>query len=394
MVTQIYRQPLDIANRAMQHIGDRLLVSMDPTVEDRRAVQEVANCYDKLRQAELRRNVWRFSIRRARLQVIDPASMLVQPADYDATKTYPLGSLVRSTLDDRYYIARALVPLNEEPSAASSSLTRATDYWEPYFGPQTCSPYNSGTTYDAGEIVYSPASPAYAMFLSLINANATVPSMTPPAYDPTIAYEVGDTVVYSATTYQSKIDLNLAITPGTDVTKWDAVPASQVGKRIGQQWLYLAAGATLSSLKFSYPLGAGPVTDRQTLNVFRLPSGFIREAPQDPKAGSQGFLGGPNALPYTDFQFEGDYIVTRQSYPMLYRFVADVTDVRQMDAMFCEGLAARIALETCEAITQSGDKLTTIAQVYKLFMGEARTVNGIERGPTESPEDEYVSVRW
>ena len=75
-------------------------------------------------------------------------------------------------------------------------------------------------------------------------------------------------------------------------------------------------------------------------------------------------------------------------------FVADVTDVRLMDAMFCEGLGARIGLEVCEPLTQSTAKKTTISQIYQKFMGEARTVNAIEQGAVDPPEDDFITVRF
>jgi hypothetical protein len=65
----------------------------------------------------------------------------------------------------------------------------------------------------------------------------------------------------------------------------------------------------------------------------------------------------------------------------------------QFDPMFVEGFGSRIALETCEPITQSTEKLKAIAGEYKTFMGEARTVNAIEQGPTEPPEDDYITCR-
>ena len=48
--------------------------------------------------------------------------------------------------------------------------------------------------------------------------------------------------------------------------------------------------------------------------------------------------------------------------------------------MFCEGLAARIALEVCEPLTQSTAKLGAIAKVYQEWIDQARTVNAIEQG--------------
>ncbi len=64
-----------------------------------------------------------------------------------------------------------------------------------------------------------------------------------------------------------------------------------------------------------------------------------------------------------------------------------------MDDMFCEGLAARMALETCEQITQSNEKKKDAAAVYKYFMTEARLVNAIEAGSVETPEDDYLTCR-
>ena len=78
---------------------------------------------------------------------------------------------------------------------------------------------------------------------------------------------------------------------------------------------------------------------------------------------------------------------------IIHRFVADVHDVRRMDAMFCEGLACRIAMGVCETLTQSVSKLGAISTLYKQFMTEARIVNGIETGSEEPPEDDYIACR-
>ncbi len=64
-----------------------------------------------------------------------------------------------------------------------------------------------------------------------------------------------------------------------------------------------------------------------------------------------------------------------------------------MDPMFCEGLSCRIAIEVCEPLTQSTSKLAGITAEYKQFMGDARQVNGIEVGPVEPTEDEFITCR-
>ena len=71
----------------------------------------------------------------------------------------------------------------------------------------------------------------------------------------------------------------------------------------------------------------------------------------------------------------------------------NVHDVRRMDAMFCEGLACRVAIGVVESLTQSVSKKNSIAAEYKLFMSEARTVNAIEIGSEEPPLDDYIACR-
>ena len=61
--------------------------------------------------------------------------------------------------------------------------------------------------------------------------------------------------------------------------------------------------------------------------------------------------------------------------------------------MFCEGLSCRIALEVCEKLTQSSEKLKGIDGEYKVFMGDARDTNGIEQGSVEPPLDDYIATR-
>jgi hypothetical protein len=127
--------------------------------------------------------------------------------------------------------------------------------------------------------------------------------------------------------------------------------------------------------------------------VFALPSNFLREAPQDPKAGSTSYLGAPTGLMYTDWEYQGNYLISRTAYPIVYRFVADVTLVPTFDDMFCEGLGALIGESTCERITQSDAKVGMCQRIYQQKITEARAVNGIETGATEPAEDDFITCR-
>src|SRR5262249_47730764 len=110
----------------------------------------------------------------------------------------------------------------------------------------------------------------------------------------------------------------------------------------------------LGATNIIYPITAGPFVDTATRNAYRLPAGFLKPAPQDPKAGVYSWLGSSAHLPLDDWEFTAQYIVTslRSQSIIMLRFVADVQDVSSYDDMFCEGLACRLALEVGPRATQ------------------------------------------
>ena len=150
---------------------------------------------------------------------------------------------------------------------------------------------------------------------------------------------------------------------------------------------------TVAALSFLYPIGSGPTSQTETRNVYPLPYGFLRKASQDPKAGSASFLGAPSNRAYDDWLIEGQYIITREANPIVFRFVRDVVTVQHMDPMFCEGLACAIALAICEPITQSTEKRAGVAGEHKLMMTEARLVNAIEDDAEEAALDDWLACR-
>lgn len=426
--------PVDIANRACQHIGASRIDVTQGFSEVSTQAGEIGFCYDKLRQAELRRNVWRFAIKRAVLRPVDVTTRLLAPSLWAQTTTYFVGSIVADS-NGTLWISQIPNNLNNEPISSSS--------WAEYFGPLTVMAYDSTTAYFAGELVYTAAgNGTYRVYISLVSGNADNPA-TATAYDATASYLKNQVVTYLSVAYMSLIDLNTNNTPNLAPALFNIATTYSIGQQVGSsdgviytslangnvghdptispaswtntgvlnpwttvfvggsgslKWLEIGGaefpfGVGLVTLNIVYPIGAGPSSQSTTRNVFRLPAGFLRKAPRDPKAGSTSYLGASWGLDYDDWLFEGNYIVSSQVDALMFRFVADTVDVAAMDPMFCEGLAARIAVEVCERITQSAEKLQTIASHYKLSMGEARTVNGIETGPEEPPVDNYISCR-
>ena len=428
----MFLDSLDIANKVCQHCGVTQIAS--PT-EDSKNCQEITFAYDKDRRAELQRNTWTFAVRNVALRPVDVDTMELAPAAYSASVTYLPGAIVADANRQLWY-SRRKDNLNNSPGGNN-------DAWDMYFGPLTIYPYDSTTTYWAGELVYVAGSypGSFNIFMSLINANADSPS-TATAWSATTTYHSDMIVSYAGSNYKSTAEVNLNITPfdgsiylpfdigatyasgnevtGSDNQLYTSVENGNIGHdpttdasvhwtATGQTnaWTKVAATVTTSSanwqpitadmhnLTFQYPIGSGPASQMGTRNVYRLPAGFLKVAPQDPKAGSMSFLGAPSGLQYSQWNYAGNFIVSGGSdlSPIIFRFVADVTKVTDMHDMFCEGLAARIATSVCESLTQSTAKLQNIASAYKLFMGEARTVNAIEAGPVEPPEDDYITCR-
>lgn len=426
----------DIGNRALQHCGNTRMDEALGLTENSKGAAEVAFAYPKLREAELRRNVWRFATRKAALRAIDSDTMFLAASLWRADTTYFRGSIV-SDEDGNFWISRIADNLGFQPEGSNN--------WEPYFGPMTADRYDATAAYSSGEIVYvTDGDGRVRVYLSLQDNNGNNPE-TATAWDATVTYYKNQVVTYSSTAYMSRIDWNKNQTPSSSAAAWAVGTSYSIGNAVtgsdgirytslinanlgndpttdngtrwtntgiltpwttafvggtgSVSWLLIGgtnfpAGVTLATPNIVYPLGAGPASQSGTRNVYRLPAGFLREAPQDPRAGSSSALGAPSGLGYSDWTYEGDYIVTASAGVMVYRFVANVTDVTKMDPMFCEGLAARIALEICEPLTQSRAKVQTISSVYQKFMGEARAVNAIETGPTEPPIDDYLACRF
>jgi hypothetical protein len=431
-----FRSPVDIGNRALQHCGAERM-GADGFSENSKRAQEVAFAYPKLREAELRRNVWTMACRRTMLRPIDDDTMLLDAAMWSETTTYFVGSIVA----DQYgnpWISKIPDNLNNDP------LSTATPYWEPYFGPMTVALHDTGQSYFAGELVYTtPGDGTARIYLSLQSANEDTPG-TATAYSATTVYSKNQVVTYSSVAYMSLINLNSGNTPSASPAAWaigttygagDAVAGSDgikytsigagnighdpttdgganwtntgvlvpwttvfVGGSGSIKWLQIGGaefpgGVGLSTLDITYPLGTGPSSQSSSANIFKLPAGFLRFANQNPKQGAT-WLGSGNGVTYNDWVVENGWLLSAESGVIPLRFVANLTDVSRMDPMFCEGLAARVALEVCEPITQSTAKLATIAKVYDTFMTEARTVNAIEQGPDDPPQDDFLTVRY
>lgn len=95
----------------------------------------------------------------------------------------------------------------------------------------------------------------------------------------------------------------------------------------------------------------------------------------------------------TDWQIEGGYILTDDGAPLDIIYVKRITDTSLFDALFVDALAARIAVELAEEITQSNTKKQIADKWYGDTIREAKRVNAVERISDEMPEDTWITAR-
>jgi hypothetical protein len=362
---------VDIANRALQKIGASRITAF---TDDTKAASEVNACYDRLREAELRRNPWRAAIRRVALRPYGTfnATKLLTFATWSNIVTYAANEIVTGS-DGNVYYSNAASNLAHDPSST-------TGYWTSYFGPLTAQEYvtdwGAGFTYALGDHAIGSDDNVY---VSLVAGNINHNPVSTVGVDWQIAstadsddltaedantYYAGELVFIGATTYVSLESNNQDVPPSS-------------------KWHTLVNLPALAVPTFIYPIGSGPATDTNTKNVFRLPQNWLCEAPQDPRS---------PAWP-RDWVYESSYIVSQEPGPIVYRFVADVIDVTAFDPLFIEGFACRIAFELCETLTQSITKMGAIGKEYQQFMGDARLRNAIENGPEIPEEDDWLVVK-
>jgi hypothetical protein len=449
-----YQIALDIVNRAVQHLdGVQRIYALD---EVSPAAREIAFAYDKIRDAELQRNAWRFAIKKAVLRAINNTTVIWTPAAYAATTTYAAGAVVSytpATLNVSEYQANPVPYLWYASQAiagsASNSPPDVSTSWHRYFGPVTCDPFVSDDDAPLAPTLGSTAagtlaaSTIYVALTYITSTGETLPSdesnlavavnhelvvTSPIAQTDATAYHVYAGLTSGELTLQTGA---AAITIGTDWTEpstglvigrrppenvtGDTLPGffaqeiTLLGTTVYTSLVsgnidappsgkWLAQGGTVAPLDILYPLGSGPRTDTRTMNLYRLPAGFLRKAPTDPMDNLSTYLGAPSGRAEEDWVFEGDYLTTWDQGPLLVRFVASMVDVYAFDPIFCEAFAARIATEIagCPGVMDpdrvgSGRRNATMH--YRDEISRAFRANSVIAGRNPKPLNPYITAR-
>jgi hypothetical protein len=392
-----FETPLDIARRACQHLGERMITSFQDT--DSVAAVEFNESYKRLVEFELERAVWTFSIRAVIARPVTGSTFLWTPPTYSGAATYSAGNVVAFTSvagDIRFPVtgARPILYQTDIPlTAAASGNPDASFDWRRYGGNISGDVYDKTQSYFGGELVIVPATYDGGTTYAL---NDIVTGPDGLYYVSLAAANTGNTPATSATWWQL-----YTTWIGTSTNQWPnyvtgyaiymSLTNANTSAPPGAQWQ--TAAGTVANLRVFYPLGTGPTSDTSTLNILRLPYGYLRPAPRYLWNDDYPYLGADIAQNYDDWVIQGQYALTRYLTAQLIRFASTSVTVPDMHSMFCEMLAARMAYEGCERITGSADKKKEVLAAYEYFGNQARLVNAVLMGMPKQPLTDYIAVR-
>ena len=96
----------------------------------------------------------------------------------------------------------------------------------------------------------------------------------------------------------------------------------------------------------------------------------------------------------SDWEIEADNVLLSNSEaPLPLRYVARIEDTTRYDAAFIEAFASRLAVEVCEALTQSTTKKESAREDYKVALSVAIRSNSIELPPKTVQDGSWILGR-
>lgn len=125
---------------------------------------------------------------------------------------------------------------------------------------------------------------------------------------------------------------------------------------------------------------------------YAVPSDFLRmDMVNDeyPSAVMDDYIGAE----YLDWTLEGNVILTNIQAPLKLRYIANVQDPSIWDSSFREAVAARVAMEICEELTQSNEKKQFSQADYRRAITQAIRTGAIEKPPVTPPDNTWILSR-
>jgi hypothetical protein len=118
-------------------------------------------------------------------------------------------------------------------------------------------------------------------------------------------------------------------------------------------------------------------------NAFDLPADYLAPLPPYPEDNRQDL----------DWIIENGQIITDNSSPLDFRYIAQITDVDDMHVLFKKTLSAMLAEETAEILTQSNSKQEYALKRKEFWLTEAKKHGACETVSVLQPTDSWVSAR-
>ena len=117
---------------------------------------------------------------------------------------------------------------------------------------------------------------------------------------------------------------------------------------------------------------------------YALPGDYLMLAPEDQASDF------PLA---NDWIIEGNHIVTNDSAPLLIRYISNAITENFFHPLFAEAFSYALAVSTCEELTQSNGKITTLASFFDRQITLAKNRNAILVAKPKAPASPWISKR-
>lgn len=125
---------------------------------------------------------------------------------------------------------------------------------------------------------------------------------------------------------------------------------------------------------------------------FALPTDFVRLIEVDGMSGVSSVLGGIGHT--VDYSIEGRYITCNDSGPIFIRYVYLNSTVTDMDNLFTEAIACRVALECSTEIKQNDANYQKLSSDYNYIISTAKRADSIETPGEVIEEDDWLKARY
>lgn len=328
--------------------------------------------------------------------------VVLVPETWQSTNTYVNATIIN--YQGVFYVSLAAGNLNHIPSATVGTWwvvwVPPENATIPIVGSPAAAPqgtYSAGTTYAAGAIVSytSTVTGNLQYYISLVGSNiGNEPDTSPSdwtlwasATSQGLSTPLGPFIWSS---FNGGVQIYLSLSNNNGSTNPSVTPSMMpfVGS---PNWTLV--GGTIQQLTVLWPAGTGYMDQSTTLNLFRLPFGWLRPNQYEQhQRNSHPWLGAFVGAYPKDFVYYDEYFTSWGQGPWDMEFVADIADVTRMHPQFCHCLALNMAQVMDEPLTQ-GKNAQKLNVFYDKKVGDALRVDAILQGGPDEILEEFVRVR-